>query len=59
MVNSNYFAEEEIKYACRKDELPESDEMETERNAFEVYISFDSAKNPFGCVVRRKDRNYT
>jgi hypothetical protein len=47
MINSAHLSEEEIKYSCREECLPESDEVETERYTSEVAVSFYGTQNPF------------
>ena len=52
MVNTKDFPEEKVKNAYRKDKLPETDEVESERNAAEdtvlLYGTDDSLGHIFG-----------
>ena len=38
MIDSAHLAEEEIKHLCRKDSLPEADEVESEWDALESLV---------------------
>ena len=57
MVNSKDLSEEPIEYSGREKELPESDEMESERNSSERLVLFDSSYDPFGYIFRLEDRD--
>ena len=59
MIYSEYFAKQEVEYLCRKDRLPEPDEMESERNAFEGLVLLDGLDDLSGDIFRVKDREYT
>ena len=57
MVNAHNFAEEPVEYSCRKDELPEADEMESERNAPERLVPLYSLDNSLTYIFRLQDRD--
>ena len=56
MVYTADLAEEEVKNLCRKECLPESDEVETERYTSEAAVSFYGTQNSFGNILRLKYR---
>ena len=56
VIYPEYFAEQEIEYFCGKDRLPESDEVETERNAFEGLVLLDGPDDLFWYFFRIEDR---
>ena len=57
MIKSDYLSEEPVKYLCRKDCLPESDEVESERDAAESCIALDCAHDPLADIFGLKDRD--
>ena len=57
MINPHHFTEEPVKQSCRKNELPETDEMKSERNSPERFISLDSSDNPLSHVLRLEYRD--
>ena len=57
MINADNLTEEEVKKSGWQDELPESDEMESERNAAESCIALDCAHDSLAYIFRFQDRD--
>ena len=57
MIYSEDLAKEEVECLYRKDCLPETDEMETERYSFEDFVLFDSSDYLSGNIFGLEDRD--
>ena len=58
MIYAHDFAEEPVEDPCREYELPESDEVESKRYAFERCVAFYGVQDFTGHVLRFQDRDY-
>ena len=57
MVDSEKFSEEPVEDSCREDGLPESDKVETKRDATESPVALDSFYYTSCDVFRLEDRD--
>ena len=59
MIYAEYLSEEPVKYSCRENGLPETDEVESERYASERLVLLDSLDDSLAYIFRLQDRDYS